>query len=181
MLRENHDNKKINVCQLHNILQFTPRSSKWFFSSGCPTKTLYAALLSSMHVTFPTHRFLLFLITRIIFGEEQGSWRLSLLRPNIFLSTRFSNTRTPYPSLSVTEQASHSFRTAGRIIVLYNFVYMVVHGCMFGMLLLISVGYYFYAYVFVLLCYVCSVLLLWLTLTEVFPYFFLSCKANARV
>jgi hypothetical protein len=35
-----------------------------------------------------------------------------------------------------------------------------VHGCMFCMLLLISVGYYCYAYVFVLLCYVCSVLLL---------------------
>jgi hypothetical protein len=62
-----------------------------------------------------------------------------------------------------------------------SFVYMVVHGCMFGMLLLISVGYYCYSCVFVLLCYVSSVLLLLLTLTEVFPCFFLSCKANARV
>ena len=34
------------------------------------------------------------------------------------------------------------------------------NGCMSGMLLLISVGYYCYAYVFVLLCYVCSVILL---------------------
>ena len=57
----------------------------------------------------------------------------------------------------------------------------IVQGCTFCMFLLISVGYYCYAYLFVLLCYVCSVLLLWLTLTEVFPCFFLSCKANARV
>ena len=37
---------------------------------------------------------------------------------------------------------------------------------------------YCYVYVFLLLCKLCSV---YSTLTEVFPWFFLSCKVNARV
>jgi hypothetical protein len=59
-----------------------------------------------------------------------------------------------------------------------SFVYMVVHGCMFCMLLFISVGY-----IFLLLCLFILIVthVLFSTLTEVFPCFFLSCKANARV
>jgi hypothetical protein len=57
-------------------------------------------------------------------------------------------------------------------------VYMVVHGCMFCMLLFISV-----CYIFLLLCLRTRIVMhvLFSTLTEVFPWFFLSCKANARV
>ena len=55
---------------------------------------------------------------------------------------------------------------------------MVVHDCMLGMLLFISVGY-----IFLLLCLCIFIVMhvLFSTLTEVFPCFFLSCKANARV
>jgi hypothetical protein len=71
--------------------------------SGLPTKILYAPLLSCIHTTCPTHLMILDLITRTIFGEECGSLScslcsllhflvtLSLLGPNIFLSTKFSN------------------------------------------------------------------------------------------
>jgi hypothetical protein len=50
-------------------------------------------------------------------------------------------------------------------------------GCMFCMLLFISVGY-----IFLLLC-LCILIVMHVlvsTLTEGFPCFFLSCKANAR-
>ena len=55
---------------------------------------------------------------------------------------------------------------------------MVVHDFMFCMLLFISVGY-----IFLLLCLYFLIVMhvLFSTLTEVFPCFFLSCKANARV
>jgi hypothetical protein len=55
---------------------------------------------------------------------------------------------------------------------------MVVHGCMFRMLLFISVGYIF---LLLCLCILIVIHVLFSTLTEVFTYFFLSCKANARV
>ena len=55
---------------------------------------------------------------------------------------------------------------------------MVVHGFMFCMILFISVDY-----IFLLLClhFLIVIHVLFSTLTEVFPCFFLSCKANARV
>ena len=55
---------------------------------------------------------------------------------------------------------------------------MVVHGSMFCMLLFISVGYIF---LLLCLCFLIVIHVLFCTLTEVFPYFFLICKANARV
>ena len=55
---------------------------------------------------------------------------------------------------------------------------MVVHDCMFCMLLFISVCYIF---LLLCLCFLIVMYVLFSTLTEVFPCFFLSCKANARV
>jgi hypothetical protein len=60
-------------------------------------------------------------------------------------------------------------------VLLCIWLYMVF---MFCMLLFISVGY-----IFLLLCLCILIVMhvLFSTLTEVFPCFFLSCKANARV
>ena len=57
-------------------------------------------------------------------------------------------------------------------------MYMVVHDSMFCMLLFISVGYIF---LLSCLCFLIVIHVLFSTLTEVFPCFFLSCKENARV
>src|SRR5215813_2563718 len=54
---------------------------------------------------------------------------------------------------------------------------MVVHGFMFCMFLFISVGYIF---LLLCLCFLTVIHVLFSTLTEVFPCFFLSCKVNAR-
>ena len=51
----------------------------------------------------------------------------SLLGPNILLNTIFSNTLSFLSSLNVSDQASHPYKTTGKIIVLYiliiNFLY----------------------------------------------------------
>ena len=83
------------------------------FPSGFPAKTLYTPLLAPIRATCPTHLIILYLITRIIYGEEYRSVSSSicsflhshvtssLLGPNILLSTLFSNTLT---SLNVSDQ-----------------------------------------------------------------------------
>jgi hypothetical protein len=47
----------------------------------------------------------------------------SLLGPNTLLSTLFSNTLSLRPSLSVSDQVSHPYRTTGNIIVLYILIF----------------------------------------------------------
>ena len=51
---------------LNIILPSEPGSSKWFFPSGFPTRTLYTPLLSPMHATWHPHLILPDLITRTI-------------------------------------------------------------------------------------------------------------------
>ena len=72
--------------------------------SGFPTKTLYTPLLSPTQLTCPSYLIILDFITRTILGEEYRSFisslcsffhspvTLSLLGPNILLSTLFSYT-----------------------------------------------------------------------------------------
>ena len=100
------------------------------FSSCFPTKTLYIRLPSPMRATFTAHFILLYLITRIIFGDEyislsssscrfqQSPLTLSLLGPNILLSTLFSYTIRLRFSLNMSVQVSQPYKTTGKIIVL---------------------------------------------------------------
>ena len=82
-----------------------------------------------------THLILLDLITRTTFGEKYCSLSsslcsflyylvtISLLGPNVLLSTLFSNILSLHSSLSVSEQDSHSCKIKGKIIVLYILIF----------------------------------------------------------
>jgi len=101
------------------------------FPSGFPTKTLYKPFFSLILTTGPAHLILLDFITWTILGEEYRSLSSSLcsflhspvtsflLGQNILLSTLFSNTLSLRPSLTVSDQVSHPYKTTGKIIVLY--------------------------------------------------------------
>jgi hypothetical protein len=103
------------------------------FPSGSPPKpcTHFApirAIRSAPHI-------LLDLIKRILFSEEYKTLRSSfwsflhspvtlyLLGPNILLSTVFSNTLSLHPSLNVSDQVSHPYKQADKIIVLYILIW----------------------------------------------------------
>jgi hypothetical protein len=105
------------------------------FPSGFHTKTVYVPRLHPLRATCPAQLILLDLITRIIFGQEYRSFSSSLcsflhypvtsslLGPNIFLSTPFSNTLSVSSSLNVRDKVSHQHRT-GKIIVLYILIFI---------------------------------------------------------
>jgi hypothetical protein len=77
------------------------------------------------------------LITLIILGEEyilRSSSLHSFLQPpvtsslsgqNIFLRILFSNTFSLYCFLNVRDQASHSYKTTGKISFVYSNIYVL--------------------------------------------------------
>jgi hypothetical protein len=110
--------------------------STGLFPSGLQTNILYAFLFSKITATCPVHYILLNSIILNILGEEYKLWSSSLCSclhppvtsflfgPNIPLNILLSNTLSLYPFLNVINQVSHPYRTTGKIIVLYNLIFM---------------------------------------------------------
>jgi len=109
------------------FLPYTPGFSKWSLSAGCTTKTLYTTLLSPISATCPSHLTILHLITWTLLGDEYVSLSkslssflhspatLSLLGPNILISTLFSNILSLRSSLSLSKQVSHTYKATSTI------------------------------------------------------------------
>jgi len=101
------------------------------FPTGFPTVTVHTSLLSLIRIRCPANLILLDLIILIIMSEKHRStssslcsvlnfsFTSSLSGPNIFRNTLFSNTVSLRSSLNVGDQVSHSYKTTGKIIVLY--------------------------------------------------------------
>ena len=105
------------------------------FLSCFPTKIAYALVLSPTRAVYPGKLIILHLMTREIFDKKYGSrsfsfcslrrcrcW-LSLLGPNIFLQTLFSDGLSLCFSFKMTGQASSLYTTTGKIVVLLNLIW----------------------------------------------------------
>jgi len=113
------------------ILPSTHGCSKWSFPSGSLTKALHASLHYHIRATCHAHLTVLDLTTLMIFGEQyrslssslysrlQSPFTSSLLDPNTFFNTLFSNALNLRSSHNVSDQVSRPYKTTGKIIVLY--------------------------------------------------------------
>ena len=109
------------------IIRSTPGSSLRFLHQK-PIRTSHVPI----RATSTVHLIFLVSMTRIIIGEGHRSlssslcsllktpFTSSLLGPNIFLRTLYCNTFNQSSSLNLRDQVLHSYKTTGKIIVLYT-------------------------------------------------------------
>ena len=134
-LQAPHPTSWTSILILYSHLRLRPPSG--IFPSGFSTKSPYAPLLSPIRATCPSHLIFLYLFARTLLGEQYRSLSSSLcsflhspvisslLYPNIFFRTLFSNTLSVCSSLSVSDQVSHPYKTAGKIIILYVVIFIL--------------------------------------------------------
>ena len=125
-----------HLLEIHpNIIHpSTPRSPQWSLSLRFPHQhPIRPPLLPhTRHMPCPPHYSRFYHPHNI--GEEyrslssslcsllHSSVTSSLLGPNILLNTIFSNTLSFLSSLNASDQASHTYKTTGKIIVLYIYL-----------------------------------------------------------
>ena len=127
-----------NVLKIHLniILPSMSWSPQWPLSLRLSPPTPCAHLYPPpIRVTCPAHLNRLDFTTRTILVKEYRSFSSSLrtflhspvtsslLGPNTFLNTLFSNTLSLPFSLNVSDQVSHPYKSTGKIIVLYVLIF----------------------------------------------------------
>src|SRR5215475_12252883 len=120
---------------LNIILPSTSWSPQWPLSLRLPHQHPVHTSIPPIRATCPAHLIRLDFTTRTILGKEYRSFSSSLcsllhspvtsslLGPYTFLNTLFSNTLSLRSSLNVSDQASHPYKTTGKIIVLYILIF----------------------------------------------------------
>jgi len=126
-----------NFLKVHINIVFlsTSWSPQWPLSLRLPHQHPVTPLSSPIRATCPAHLIRLDFTTCTILGKEYRSFSSSLcsflrspvtsslLGPNTFLHTLFSNTLSLRPSLNVSDQVSHPYKTTGKIIILYILIF----------------------------------------------------------
>ena len=117
------------------ILPSTPGSSKWSLPFRFSYQNLVCTSLLPIRATCTAHLILLDFITRTILGEQYRSLSTSLcsflhspitsplLGPNVLLNALFSNTLSLRSCFNVSDQVSHPYKTADKIIGLYILIF----------------------------------------------------------
>jgi len=117
------------------IIPSTPGSSKWSLSLRFPHQNpvslslspyvLHALSISFFSIWSPEQYWVSSTDHSaphyVVFSHSPVT--SSLLGPNILLGTLFSNTLSLRSSISVSDQVSHPYKTTGKIIFLYTFIF----------------------------------------------------------